>query len=47
MALPLIAVEVLDADSTAVGLLAAAVWLPWLLVGCPWVPGWTGCANAH
>ncbi|MFC9633522.1 hypothetical protein ACFTY8_30750 [Streptomyces mirabilis] len=28
VALPLIAVEVLDADSTAVGLLAAAVWLP-------------------
>jgi MFS family permease len=35
VALPLIAVEVLDADSTAVGLLAAAVWLPWLLVGLP------------
>ncbi|MEU5930798.1 MFS transporter [Streptomyces antimycoticus] len=33
--LPLIAVEVLDASSTAVGLLAAAVWLPWLLVGLP------------
>ncbi|MFE2834795.1 MFS transporter [Streptomyces mirabilis] len=36
VALPLIAVEVLDADSTAVGLLAAAVWLPWLPVGA-WV----------
>ncbi|WP_323186751.1 MFS transporter [Streptomyces sp. NBC_00365] len=35
VALPLIAVEVLDADSTAVGLLAAAVWLPWLLMGLP------------
>ncbi|GAX56546.1 MFS transporter [Streptomyces olivochromogenes] len=35
VALPLIAVEVLDASSTAVGLLAAAVWLPWLLVGLP------------
>ncbi|WP_239081976.1 MFS transporter [Streptomyces sp. SID9727] len=35
VALPLIAVEVLDANSTAVGLLAAAVWLPWLLVGLP------------
>jgi MFS family permease len=35
VALPLLAVEVLDADSTAVGLLAAAVWLPWLLVGLP------------
>ncbi|MET7685323.1 MFS transporter [Streptomyces sp. NPDC005423] len=35
VALPLIAVEVLDAGSTAVGLLAAAVWLPWLLVGLP------------
>lgn len=35
VALPLIAVEVLDADSTTVSLLAAAVWLPWLLVGLP------------
>ncbi|WP_435858361.1 MFS transporter [Streptomyces sparsogenes] len=35
VALPLIAVEELDADSTAVGLLAAAVWLPWLLIGLP------------
>ncbi len=35
VALPLIAVEVLDASSTAVGLLAAAVWLPWLVVGLP------------
>ncbi|MFJ8464491.1 hypothetical protein [Streptomyces swartbergensis] len=26
---------VLDAGSTAVGLIAAAVWLPWLLVGLP------------
>ncbi|PWI04678.1 MFS transporter [Streptomyces sp. NWU339] len=33
--LPLIAVVVLDANSTAVGLIAAAVWLPWLLVGLP------------
>ncbi|MFI9819427.1 MFS transporter [Streptomyces sp. NPDC052013] len=35
VALPLIAVVVLDADATAVGLIAAAVWLPWLLVGLP------------
>ncbi|MEU4497553.1 MFS transporter [Streptomyces sp. NPDC023998] len=35
VALPLIAVGVLDASSTAVGLIAAAVWLPWLLVGLP------------
>ncbi|MFJ4478871.1 MFS transporter [Streptomyces xanthochromogenes] len=35
VALPLIAVEALDASSTAVGLLAAAMWLPWLLVGLP------------
>ncbi|MGZ2355372.1 MFS transporter [Streptomyces sp. 372A] len=35
VALPLSAVEVLDANSTTVGLLAAAVWLPWLLVGLP------------
>ncbi|MFE6779647.1 MFS transporter [Streptomyces sp. NPDC057702] len=35
VALPLIAVDVLDASSTAVGVLAAAVWLPWLLIGLP------------
>ncbi|MZF86078.1 MFS transporter [Streptomyces sp. SID5643] len=35
VALPLIAVVGLDAGSTAVGLLTAAVWLPWLLVGLP------------
>jgi MFS family permease len=35
VALPLIAVQALDAGSTAVGLLAAAVWLPWLLLGLP------------
>jgi MFS family permease len=40
VALPLIAVVVLDAGSTAVGLIAAAVWLPWLLVGLP-VGAWT------
>jgi MFS family permease len=33
VALPLIAVVVLEASSTVVGLLAAAVWLPWLVVG--------------
>jgi MFS family permease len=35
MALPLIAVVVLDANSTAVGLITSVVWLPWLLVGLP------------
>ncbi|GGX58972.1 MFS transporter [Streptomyces minutiscleroticus] len=35
VAVPLISVEVLDTGSTAVGLLTAAVWLPWLLVGLP------------
>ena len=35
VALPLIAVVVLDVSATAVGLLAAAVWLPWLVVGLP------------
>lgn len=35
VALPLIAVVALNASSTAVGSLAAAVWLPWLLVGLP------------
>ncbi|MCF0083156.1 MFS transporter [Streptomyces lomondensis] len=35
VALPLTAVVVLDADSTGIGLITAAVWLPWLLVGLP------------
>ncbi|MER5219866.1 MFS transporter [Streptomyces flaveus] len=35
VALPLIAVVALDTGSTAVGLLAGAVWLPWLLLGLP------------
>ncbi|GII64837.1 MFS transporter [Sphaerisporangium krabiense] len=35
VALPLIAVVSLGASSTAVGVLAAAVWLPWLIVGLP------------
>jgi MFS family permease len=35
VALPLIAVVALHAGSTAVGLLTAAVWLPWLVVGLP------------
>jgi MFS family permease len=33
--LPLIAVTTLDASPFAVGAVAAAVWLPWLLVGLP------------
>ncbi|MER0244038.1 MFS transporter [Streptomyces sp. HSW2009] len=42
VALPLITVVALDAGATAVGLVAAAVWLPWLVVGLPvgaWVDG--------
>jgi MFS family permease len=35
VALPLIAVVVLHAGTTAVGLISAAVWLPWLLIGLP------------
>jgi MFS family permease len=35
VALPLTAVVVLDAGATAVGVLTAAAWLPWLLVGLP------------
>ncbi|MFJ5731767.1 MFS transporter [Streptomyces paradoxus] len=35
VALPLIAVVGLDVGSTAVGLLTAAAWLPWLLIGLP------------
>jgi MFS family permease len=35
VALPLVAVTVLDASAFAVSVLAAAVWLPWLLVGLP------------
>jgi MFS family permease len=35
VALPLVAVLALEADALEVGLLAAAVWLPWLIVGLP------------
>jgi MFS family permease len=35
VALPLVAVLALRADALEVGLLAAAVWLPWLIVGLP------------
>ncbi|MES4902219.1 MULTISPECIES: MFS transporter [unclassified Streptomyces] len=35
VALPLIAVAVLRADTFAIGLLTAAVWLPWLLIALP------------
>lgn len=35
VAIPLVAVTVLDASAFAVGLLSAAVWLPWLLFGLP------------
>ncbi|GLX00427.1 MFS transporter [Microtetraspora sp. NBRC 16547] len=35
VALPLIAVVVLRVDTFAVGLLAAVVWLPWLVIGLP------------
>ncbi|GAA3254832.1 MFS transporter [Nonomuraea helvata] len=35
VALPLVAVTVLDTPPFAVGVLAAAAWLPWLLIGLP------------
>ncbi|WP_405776401.1 MFS transporter [Streptomyces sp. NBC_01538] len=35
VALPLIAVVVLDTNATAVGLLSAAIWLPWVVLGLP------------
>ncbi|MFE6867381.1 MFS transporter [Kitasatospora sp. NPDC057692] len=43
VALPLVAVVTLDAGPLATGLLSAAVWLPWLLIGLPagvWVGRW-------
>lgn len=43
VALPLIAVSVLQATTFQVGLLSAAAWLPWLLIGLPvgaWVDRW-------
>ncbi len=43
VALPLIAVSVLQASTFEVGLLSAAAWLPWLLIGLPvgaWVDRW-------
>ncbi|MEV4050684.1 MFS transporter [Amycolatopsis sp. NPDC049688] len=35
LALPLVAVTVLDSSPLMLGFLAAAVWLPWLLIGLP------------
>jgi predicted MFS family arabinose efflux permease len=35
LATPLIAVQVLDASAFTVGLLTAAAWLPWLIIGLP------------
>ncbi|MGW5672394.1 MFS transporter, partial [Micromonospora sp. NPDC003776] len=35
VALPLVAVAVLDADTFQVAVLTAAAWLPWLIVGLP------------
>ncbi|MCH0559039.1 MULTISPECIES: MFS transporter [unclassified Streptomyces] len=35
VAVPLVAVVTLDTSATAVGVLTAAVWLPWLLIGLP------------
>lgn len=35
VAMPLVAIEVLDASVLAVTLLTAATWLPWLIVGLP------------
>ena len=35
IAVPLIAVEVLDSSAFTVSLLTAAVWLPWLVIGLP------------
>ncbi|MFF2952847.1 MFS transporter [Kitasatospora sp. NPDC057965] len=43
VALPLVAVVTLDAGPLAVGLLSAAVWLPWPLIGLPagvWIDRW-------
>jgi MFS family permease len=43
VALPLVAISTLHADSTKVALLTAATWLPWLLIGLPagvWVDRW-------
>ena len=40
---PLVAVTVLHASTFAVGVLAAAAWLPWLVIGLPagaWVDRW-------
>jgi MFS family permease len=43
VALPLVAITVLDASAFQVALLSAAAWLPWLLIGLPagaWVDRW-------
>lgn len=43
VALPLIAVQILGADAVTMGLIEAAAWLPWLLIGLPagaWIDRW-------
>jgi len=35
VALPLVAISMLDATTFEVGLLTAAAWAPWLLIGLP------------
>jgi predicted MFS family arabinose efflux permease len=44
MAMPLVAVVMLNANTLMIGLLQAAVWLPWLLLGLPaaaWIDRFT------
>lgn len=45
--MPLIAVSTLHADTFAIGLLSAAGWAPWLVIGLPRGPGWTGCPGGR
>ena len=39
---PLLAVTALHASTFAVAALTAAAYLPWLVIGLPAGPGWTG-----
>jgi predicted MFS family arabinose efflux permease len=42
--LPLLAITTLHVGATALGLLTATTWLPWLVIGLPagaWVDGWS------
>jgi hypothetical protein len=44
VALPLLAVTTLGVSAAQAALLPFALKLPFLVLGCPRAPSWTGCA---